>query len=182
MYIDRIELYLVENEFIEPWRTAYGSDDGNCVVMAHLISGQHEGWGEGSPLPGPTYCGEWGEGAFEVAKRFLAPAVVGKDMPDYKAVNNAMSPFKGNVFSKAAIEIAWWNLQADILGITLHELLGAKGNPTVKEGAGIGICDDFDDLIRRIGECVDNGAPRIKLKAAHGWDVEMLEAVSHFRL
>ena len=83
MYIDKIELYLVENKFREPWRTAYGSDDGNCVVMARLISGEHEGWGEASPLPGPTYCGEWGEGAFEVVKRFLAPALVGKDMPDY---------------------------------------------------------------------------------------------------
>lgn len=177
MYIDRIELYLVKNKFREPWRTAYGSDDENCVVMAKMISGEHEGWGEGSPLPNPTYCSEWGEGAFEVAKRFLAPAVVGKDMPDYKAVNEAMSVYKGNVFAKAAIEIAWWNLQADILGVTLHELLGAKGNPNVKEGAGVGIRDDFDDLIREIGKCVDGGAPRIKLKAGPGWDIEMLEAV-----
>ncbi len=177
MYIDRIELYLVENRFHEPWRTAYGSDDGNCVVMARLISGDHEGWGEGSPLPGPTYCGEWGEGAFEVVKRFLAPAIIKKDMPDYKAVNKAMSPYKGNVFAKAALEIAWWNLQADILGVTLHELLGVKGNPTVKEGAGIGIRDSFDDLICEIGKRVDAGAPRIKLKAAHGWDFDMLAAV-----
>lgn len=177
MRIDAIELYLVNNEFSAPWRTAYGSDDENCVVMARLISGEHEGWGEASPLPGPTYCSEWGEGAFEVVARFLAPAVVGKDMTDYKAVNDAMAYVKGNVFAKAAIEIAWWNLAADIKGVPLHELFGGTCSQTVTEGAGIGICDSFDELIKEVGRCVDGGAPRIKLKAAHGWDVDMVAAV-----
>ncbi len=177
MKIDSIELYLVNNEFIAPWRTAYGSDDENCVVMARLISGNHEGWGEASPLPGPTYCGEWGESAFEVASRFLAPAVIGKELYDYKAVNEAMSYVKGNIFAKAAIEIAFWNLQADIKGVPLHELFGGSCKKSVAEGPSVGICDSFDELISAVGKFVDNGAPRVKLKAAHGWDVDMVAAV-----
>ena len=177
MFIDAIEVSLVENEFISPWRTAYGSDDGNCVVMVRMLSGNHEGFGEASPLPAPTYCGEWGEGAFEIVTRFLAPAIVGKEMPDYKAVNAAMSSYKGNPFAKASLEIAWWNLRSAVKGTTLHELFGVKGNPTVLEGAGIGICDSYDELIAEIGACVDAGAPRIKLKAAPGWDIDMVAEV-----
>lgn len=55
MRIDSIDLYLVENKFYRPWRTAYGSDPGNGVLMTCMRSGNHEGWSESSPLPGPTY-------------------------------------------------------------------------------------------------------------------------------
>lgn len=177
MFVDAIEVYLVKNDFISPWRTAYGSDSDNCVVMVRMISGEYEGFGEASPLPAPTYSYEWGEGAFEIVTRFLAPCIVGKEMPDYKAVNEAMSCYKGNPFAKAAIEIAWWNLKAAMDGVTLHELFGVKGTPTVLEGAGIGICDSYDELINEIGRCVDEGAPRIKLKAAPGWDIDMVAEV-----
>ena len=52
MRIDGIELYLVENAFHKPWRTAYGSDPGNSVVIARMFSGSHEGWSESSPPAG----------------------------------------------------------------------------------------------------------------------------------
>ena len=51
MRIDGLELYLVENAFFKPWRTAYGADPGNSVVIARMVSGEHEGWSEASPLP-----------------------------------------------------------------------------------------------------------------------------------
>ena len=45
------------------------------------------------------------------------------------------------------------------------------------EGVGFGICDSYDALIAKIGKAFDSGAKRVKLKAVHGWDVEMLAAV-----
>ena len=54
MRIDKIELYLVENRFHRPWRTAYGADPGNSALITCMHSGSHEGWSESSPLPGPT--------------------------------------------------------------------------------------------------------------------------------
>ena len=80
MHIDGIELYLVENAFYKPWRTAYGSDPGNSVVIARMVSGKHDGWSKSSPLPDPNYSYEYGHGAFEVCKRLLAPLVLGKDV------------------------------------------------------------------------------------------------------
>ena len=58
MRIDSIELYLVENRFYRPWRTAYGSDAGNCVLITRMRSGDHEGWSETSALSGPNYSYE----------------------------------------------------------------------------------------------------------------------------
>jgi len=67
MLIDRIELYLVRNTFSEPWHTAYGTDEENCVLMTRMVSGKHEGWSESSPLPGPHYSYEYGEGIYQLA-------------------------------------------------------------------------------------------------------------------
>ena len=97
MRIDKIELYLVENRFHRPWRTAYGADPGNSALITCMRSGSHEGWSESSPLPGPTYSYEYGPGIFELAKRFLAPAVVGKEFDSARQLNQAMSVFKGSL-------------------------------------------------------------------------------------
>lgn len=176
MRIDGIELYLVENAFHKPWRTAYGSDPGNSVVIARMVSGNHEGWSEASPLPDPNYSYEYGRGAFEVCKRFLAPLTVGKDFASARELNAAISHVKGNPFAKAAIEMAWWTLKADMEGKTLGQLLGATTDK-VEVGDGWGICDSYDELIANIGKSFDEGYTRVKLKIAPGWDEKMLEAV-----
>lgn len=176
MRIDALELYLVENAFHRPWRTAYGSDPGNSVVIARMISGSHEGWSESSPLPDPNYSCEYGRGAFEICRRFLAPLVVGKDFSSAKELNQAMSHVKGNPFAKAAIEMAFWTLKADLEGRTLGQLLGAE-KTEVEVGDGWGICDSIDQLVANVGSSFDEGYQRVKLKIAPGWDEKVLEAV-----
>ena len=176
MRIDGLELYLVENAFYKPWRTAYGSDPGNSVVIARMVSGEHEGWSEASPLPDPNYSCEYGAGAFQVAKKFLAPLVVGKEFSSARELNDAMRHVKGNPFAKAAVEMAFWTLKADMEGKTLGSLLGAQQSH-VDVGDGWGIEDSFDAIIANIGKSFDEGYTRVKLKIGPGWDEKMLEAV-----
>ena len=176
MRIDKLELYLVENAFYKPWRTAYGADPGNSVVIARMVSGGYEGWSESSPLPDPNYSYEYGKGAFEVCKRFLAPLVIGKDFNTARELNEEMRHVKGNPFAKAAIEMAWWNLKAAMDGKTLGAVLGAQTNQ-VKVGDGWGICDSIDELVANVGSSFDEGYTRVKLKIAPGWDEKVLEAV-----
>lgn len=178
MRIDSIDLYLVENKFHRPWRTAYGSDPGNSVVMACMRSGEYEGWSEASPLPGPTYCYEYGEGAYQIASRFLAPMVLGKDFETAEELLAAMSTIKGNPFAKASIEMAWWTLKADMLGVPLRKVLCPESTTgIIDEGAGFGIADSLDALIAEVGAALDSGTKRVKLKAMHGWDVNMVQAI-----
>lgn len=176
MRIDKIELYLVENRFHRPWRTAYGADPGNSALITCMHSGSHEGWSESSPLPGPTYSYEYGPGIFELVKRFLAPAVVGKEFDSARQLNQAMSVFKGSPFAKAGIEMAWWTLQADMQGVPLGKLLGAVTDK-IDVGESFGIADSYDALIEEMGKSFDRGYKRVKLKMAHGWDYDMLAAV-----
>ena len=176
MKIDRIELYLVENEFRTPWRTAYGSDAYNSVLITRMVSGDQEGWSESSPLPSPTYCAEYGAGIFRVARDFLAPRLIGCDLASARELNARFADIKGNYFAKGGVEMAWWTLAAAREGKTLGQLIGAREGE-IEIGQGFGICDSYDELIAKIGGAVDEGYSRVKLKAAHGWDIEMLAAV-----
>ncbi len=176
MLIEGIELYLVNNRFYKPWRTAYGADAGNSVLMVRMTSGGQEGWSESSPLPGPAYSYEYGEGVYRLANKFLAPCLIGRDLACAADVNSAMGGVKGNYFAKAAMEMAWWTLSAALEGVSLAQRIGAK-EKRVDVGDGWGICDSYDELIANIGKSFAQGYQRVKLKAAHGWDYEMLRAV-----
>nr|MCR4711227.1 o-succinylbenzoate synthase [Clostridia bacterium] len=156
MKIDRIELYLVENEFRTPWRTAYGSDAYNSVLITRMVSGDQEGWSESSPLPSPTYCAEYGAGSFRVARDFLAPRLLGCDLASARELNARLADIKGNYFAKGGVEMAWWTLAAAREGKTLGQLIGAREGE-IEIGQGFGICDSYDELIAKIGGAVDEG-------------------------
>ena len=61
-------------------------------------------------------------------------------------------------------------------GTLLHRLLGGQTRE-VSAGADFGIQDTFDMLLGNIQQAVDAGFPRVKLKVAKGWDLEMLRLV-----
>src|SRR5439155_698754 len=77
---------------------------------------------------------------------------------------------------RAALEIAWWVLEAKRHGVPLHVALGGKGD-AVAVGADFGIQDSLDILMSQIQGAIDAGFPRIKLKFRPGWDLDMVAAV-----
>src|SRR6186713_3093398 len=124
MRIDRIELYHVAMPLIYPWRTAYGEDAAIESVLCRMTAGSAEGWGETSSLAAPCYSPEWAGGVFAVAKQWLAPALVGRDVASGQELQRHLAVYKGNPFAKGLLDVAWWNLAARIAGIPLHRLLG----------------------------------------------------------
>ncbi len=176
MRIDRLDVYHVAMPLIYPWRTAYGEDYDIHSVLVRAVSGECEAWSESSPLRAPTYLTESATSVFHNVAEFFGPHVVGGEYETADALNERMSVFKGNSFAKAAIEICWWTLQSAITGEPLHRLLGGETRE-VSAGADFGIQDSYDMLLGNIQQAVDAGFPRIKLKVARGWDLEMLRIV-----
>ncbi len=159
-----------------PWRTAYGEDHEIHSVIVKVGSGEHEAWSESAPLELPTYSPESAAGVFQAVSEFFAPHVIGRDYESPEDLNDQLSLFKGNPFAKAVLEICWWTLRVKHEQRPLHQLLGGSTRE-VSAGADFGIQDSFDMLLGNIQAAVDAGFPRIKLKVARGWDIEMLEAV-----
>ncbi len=176
MYINRIELYHVAMPLISPWRTAYGEDAVVESVLVKMVSGDLIGWGESSPLGTPTYSPEWAAGAFQVARRWLGPALVKRDLGSGAQLQKLLAPVKGNPFAKAGFDLAWWDLHARLQGQPLFSVLGGI-KPTVTVGADFGIMDSVSALLQEIGQAVKAGFQRVKLKFRPGWDLAMLRAV-----
>ncbi|MBI3865783.1 MAG: o-succinylbenzoate synthase [Planctomycetia bacterium] len=176
MKIDRIDLFHVAMPLIYPWRTAYGEDAACHSVLCRMTSGSLHAWGESAPLAAPCYSPEWAGGIFAVAKSWLAPAIVRRDVTSGEELQSLLAVYKGNPFAKALLDVAWWNLSTRARGVPLHRLLGATRD-RVPVGADFGVMDSVGDLLESIGQAVDRRFPRIKLKFRPGWDVGMLAAV-----
>ena len=176
MKIDSLEIFHVAMPLIYPWRTAYGADYEIHSILVKARSGDHVAWSESTPLQMPTYSPEGAAGVFTNVSEFFAPRIVGQGYGSADEILAELSIFKGNQFAKAAIEISWWTLQSKIQNMPLHKLLGGDSKE-VQAGADFGIQDSFEMLLSNIQKAVDAGFPRVKLKVARGWDVEMLQAV-----
>ena len=177
MQIDRLDVYYVAMPLLYPWRTAYGEDYDIHSVLVRAISGDHIAWSETTPFFAPTYLTESAGAAFYHITEVFGPHVVGREYETAAELNERLDLFKGNSFTKAAIEICWWTLQSEITGTPLHRLLGGETRE-VQAGADFGIQDSIDMLLGNIQQAVEAEFPRIKLKVARGWDLEMLTAVT----
>ena len=176
MRIDRIDLFHVGMPLIYPWKTAYGEDAAIHSVLCRMTSGSVEAWGESAPFAAPCYSPEWAGGIFAVNREWLAPAVIGREVASGEQLREDLGLFKGNSFAKAVLDTAWWALQSKLTDQPLHRLLGATRD-IVPVGADFGVMDSLDDLLSAIGQGIDEGFPRTKLKFRPGWDSEMLAAV-----
>tara|TARA_B100000029_G_scaffold87456_1_gene77536 strand:- start:12616 stop:13725 length:1110 start_codon:yes stop_codon:yes gene_type:complete len=176
MNIDKLEVYYVAMPLIQPWRTAYGADYDIHSVLTKAYSGDSYAWSESTPFYAPTYLNESAGSVFYHVSEIFGPHIVGKNYKSPEDMDRELSIFKGNSFAKAAIEICYWTLQSKITSEPLHRLLGGESKEVIP-GADFGILDTFDELIQNIQIAVDKGFPRVKLKAAPGWDLEMLKAV-----
>ena len=89
---------------------------------------------------------------------------------------------RGNAFARSALDTAMWDLEAcrrgTGLAALLAERLGVEPAPTITCGVALGIPRDRspDTLRRWIGEAVDKGYRRVKIKVAPGWDAVPVKA------
>lgn len=82
-----------------------------------------EGFGEATLAP--VWSGETQEGAIAAIRGILAPALVGSDPRNVRALAAAMDRVLiGNPFTKAAVEMALLDLSAKVLNARVHTLLG----------------------------------------------------------
>lgn len=174
--IDAIEVYRIRLPLMTPFKTAYGCDRAVEPVLVRLSSGARFGWGEAQPFEFPTFCPEYAAGVFRLIRDVFAPAVIGLRIESGADLQARLACYKGNPFAKGALDMAWWDLHARTRGEPLWRVLGGQG-PTVEVGADFGVLESLDALLARIDEATAAGYPRVKLKYAPGWDLDMVKTV-----
>jgi o-succinylbenzoate synthase len=176
MVIERIDVYWVRVPLAFVWRTSYADQHDTDTLVVRMESEGHHAWGESCPPFIPAYSAEHTLATYHTVREHLAPRLIGQDIDSAQSLLDRVDFVKGNQFARAALEIAWWVLEARQRGVPLHVALGGKGD-TVAVGADFGVQSSFDALMQKIQGAIDQGFPRIKLKFRPGWDLDMVAAV-----
>jgi len=176
MVIDAIDVYWARVPLAFVWKTSYADQRVTDTVLVRMQSGDHHAWGESCPPYYPSYSAEHTLATYHTVREHLAPRIIGQDIVTANDLLSRIDFVKGNQFARAALEIAWWVVDAKRQGVPLHVALGGKGD-VVRVGADFGIQESLDVLMARIQSAIDAGFPRIKLKFRPGWDLDMVAAV-----
>jgi o-succinylbenzoate synthase len=168
------ELRRITLPLVSPFRTSMGVEHGRDVLLVRAVVADAEGWGECVAMSDPHYSHEYVDGAADVIRRFLIPAVV--SARDIHVVEQRFAAVRGHPMAKAAVHTALLDARLRAAGMSMGEFLGAV-RPTVPAGVSVGIMDDVGELLDAVAGYLDAGYVRIKLKIEPGWDVAPVAAV-----
>lgn len=176
MKLSGFELRRVAMPLLSPFRTSFGVEYERDILLVRAIAPDAEGWGECVAMAEPRYSAEFVDGAAEVIRRFLVPAVRSLSTVDAHGLEPAFARLKGHPMAKAAVQTAVLDAQLRATGTPFAAFIGAVAD-RVPAGVSVGIMDSIPALLDDVGRYLDSGYLRIKLKIQPGWDVEPVRAV-----
>ncbi|MEM1179156.1 MAG: enolase C-terminal domain-like protein [Acidobacteriota bacterium] len=175
-----IELRVVVLPQHEVFRSAVGERHHRraLLVLWHDANGA-VGVGECSCRPDPFYSGEFVDGAQIVLERFAQPLIAAagsRGELNLGAVEKALGRIRGWPFTTAAVLDAACDLLRRIGGRDYLDGLAVR-EPRVPVGISLGLFPDTESAVRRLGEEVEQGYRRIKLKIQPGLKLDHLRAI-----
>jgi O-succinylbenzoate synthase len=176
MRVEAITLRELKIPLVHFFETSFGRTYTRRILLVTVHGDGLEGWGECVAGEGPYYSEEYIEDAWDVATRYLAPALLGKTLQTGREVPALLSRVREHRMAKAALENAAWDAEAQEKGIPLWQLLGGTQRE-IACGVSIGIQDSHEQLLQQIATELAAGYQRIKIKVKPGWDVEVLEKI-----
>ncbi len=178
LQVEEIILREIRLPLVEPFESSSGAIAKRRIFLLELIDTDGRiAWGEcvGGELP--NYTPETIETCWQMIRDHIAPRVLGRKFVSPREVHPALeTDFRGHNMAKAAIEMAMWNLAAQIDGVSLSKLLGGTRDK-VGTGIAIGLQKDPPTVATKAADALAQGYRKIKIKIAPGKDIEYVAAV-----
>lgn len=113
-------------------KTAHGEHAVSPYVIVRVYTDQGlVGLGE-STISG-LWSGETQAGAVSAVRDYIEPVILGKDPRDITSIRRAMDMIiKLNSFTKAAVEMAMWDIAGKAVGLPVYQMLGGKVRDRVR--------------------------------------------------
>jgi len=176
MKIAAVEMRVLQMRLLRPFRTSFGVQQDRYPLLLRLDVDGISAWSECVAGEGPWYSSETIETAWEVLRKFLIPAVRGRDLSGVDDLERLMRPVRGHRMAKAALEMGFSAAIAESTDQSLATWLGGN-RTTVEAGVSIGIQANVDALLALIEEHLRQGYRRIKVKIEPGWDVDVMASI-----
>ena len=176
MKIEAITLREIQMPLVHFFETSFGRVYSRRILLSTVHSEGVDGWGECVAGEEPFYSSEWIDSAWPTITRYLAPAILGRNLESAAKSAVLFSRVRGHRMAKAALENALWDTEAKQKRQPLWKLLGGTRRE-IACGVSIGIQDSVQQLLDKIETELAAGYRRIKVKVKPGWDVNVLERI-----
>jgi O-succinylbenzoate synthase len=175
--IKSVELREVALPLVRPFRTSFGEDTEKRAILVRVDAGDVVGWGECAAGDEPRYSEEWLNGAREVLRDFLVPAVLaGGAIDSPERVAERTGWVRGHRMAKMALEMAVLDAWLRAENRSLAEHVGSVRD-RIPCGVSVGIAPTTDGMLEEIRGYLEKGYRRVKLKIEPGRDVEVVRAI-----
>ena len=177
MKITDIRLGMLRVPLKTPFKTALRTVDTvqDVVVQVHTDTG-HIGWGEAPATA--VITGDIHGSIIDAIRTCIAPRLIGRDVADLNR-NCALvqSSMIHNTSAKAAVEIALYDLWAQLNNAPLYKMLGG-GEPVITSDITISV-DHIDKMVADSLSALDRGFESLKIKVGKdiGLDIERVKAI-----
>jgi o-succinylbenzoate synthase len=175
MKLEAVELRRIKLPLVAPFETSFGVQTERDVLLVRAYTDEGEGWGECVAGEEPTYSSEYVDGAQHVMIHHLLPRLLDRNVSS-AGVAKALHPVHGHQMAKAAIEMAILDAELRARSESFGVFFGAVRSE-VDCGVSVGIHPTIPELLQAVGDYLDQGYRRIKLKIKPGWDLEPVRAV-----
>ncbi|MGN0859986.1 MAG: dipeptide epimerase [Stenotrophomonas sp.] len=177
MKITDIRLGMLRVPLKTPFKTALRTVDTvqDVVVQIHTDSG-HIGWGEAPATA--VITGDIHGSIIDAIRSCIAPRLIGRHVAD---LNRNCALVQGamihNTSAKAAVEIALYDLWAQLHNAPLYQMLGG-GEPVITSDITISV-DHIDKMVADSLSALDRGFESLKIKVGKdiGLDIERVKAI-----
>ena len=174
--IEKAELLRIRLPLAKPFETSFGRFEEEEHLIVVLFGEGIKGYGEAPLHKEPVYSYEDTETGWHVLCDLLLPRIVGKKIGSGEDLNGIFESIRGHNTAKAAVEFAFHDLAARIIGIPLWEYYGGI-NKKIPVGVSIGIEHSVEALVTEVIRYVEEGYKRIKIKIRPGWDLAPVTAI-----
>ena len=180
MKIEKITLHHLRMPLVAPFETSFGSIDTRDCILVEIEAQGLTGWGEVVADRDPGYAWETCGTAWHILPDFILPKIMGKDVQDAFEFQDVVKDVRGHQMAKAGVEMAIWDLQAQIQGRSLRNLFGGV-KQRVDVGVSVGLQESPQALVETVADYVSKGYRRVKLKIKPGRDISEVQSVrKHF--
>jgi len=177
MKIDRIVLRQLRMPLVHFFETSFSRTYERHIVIVEVVSEGLSGWGEITAGENPFYNEEWTDSAWLIAKNYVAPRLLNREIATASDVDPLTRHIRGHNMARGGVEAAVWDLQARRNGNPLWKEIGGGAKREIPCGVSIGIQDTIEQLLEKIDTELAAGYQRIKMKIKPGWDVDAIRSV-----
>ena len=177
MKITDIELGMLRVPLKTPFKTALRTVESveDIVVLVRTDTG-HTGYGEAPATA--VITGDTHGSIIEAINNFIKPRLIGEDIANLNRITDLIqTALERNTSAKAAVEIAVYDLWAQLYDAPLYKMLGG-GDPVITTDISISV-DYIDKMVADSLSAIERGFESLKIKVGKdiGLDIERVKAI-----